>query len=47
MKHQRGYYDGLGGDFVALLIVAALASYGTNKAVDWVFSKISVEVTIK
>lgn len=47
MKKQRGYMDGLAGTFTALLIVAAICGYGVIRGVEWVFSKISVEVTIK
>jgi hypothetical protein len=46
MKKQRGY-EGLGGAFAALLIVAALCGYGVIRGVEWVFSKVSVEVTVK
>ena len=47
MKKQRGYYEGLCGTFAALLIVAALCGYGVLRGVEWVFSKVSIEVTVK
>lgn len=48
MKYQRGF---IGPDFdkmiVVILIVAAFGGYGIIRGVEWVFSKISVEVTVK